>query len=257
MGSSDTQTRKEKSPRRCTKCGYELTGIGEAKACPECGHNIAETQGTKAEPWNFSNGDLFASLLAVHRSSAGVELRCNPGVLRGWSLIWLAAFLAMAIVVVLATRSSSLPASRHVVVYLLLAAFAGVPALVWLLMIAPSRDTIERWPVLIHVSPEGIASIPNSRSSGGGKLLAIKVHSVRHRTRDSRNHEGGGRLAHARQVIAIIETADGTSMRPIIRLHVIFGLRHRIRVLDEFARQCGVPIEYSVEEHEHDEAEHR
>lgn len=154
-------------------------------------------------------------------------------------------------------RTSSLPASRYAVVYLFLAALAGVFSLLWMLATAPSRDTIERWPVLIHVSPEGIASIPNSRSSGGGKLLAIKVHSVRHRTRDSRNHEGGGRLAQARQVSAVINTASGKSMLPIIRLHMIFGLRHRIRVLDEFARQCGIPIEYSVEEHEHDDAEHR
>ena len=42
MGSGDTQAGNATRPHRCSKCGYDLTGIGDAKVCPECEWELAK-----------------------------------------------------------------------------------------------------------------------------------------------------------------------------------------------------------------------
>ena len=60
MGRTDRKARNETSPRRCSKCGYDLAGIGDAKACPECAWEIE-----KEHPDEERSKFFFQSLVAL------------------------------------------------------------------------------------------------------------------------------------------------------------------------------------------------
>lgn len=186
-----------------------------------------------------------------------MDLRCNPSVLGGWDMLWLAVLCVAVTLIVIYVRGSSQPSTVLAGVASFAVVFFGILGLWWFIVTSASRDVVRERTLLIRVASDRLATMPNVSREPCGTLLSIKVHSIRHRTHDTRNQEGGGTLSQARQVSAKIETHDGMRWFPIIRLHLLFGLRGRVVVLDEFARLCGVSIEYSVEEHEHDEAEHR
>lgn len=42
MGSGETQAGDATRPHRCSKCGYDLAGIDDAKVCPECEWELAK-----------------------------------------------------------------------------------------------------------------------------------------------------------------------------------------------------------------------
>ncbi len=60
MGTSDAQEGRATGPRRCSKCGYDLAGIGDAKVCPECEWEIA-----KEHPDEERSRFLFQFLFAL------------------------------------------------------------------------------------------------------------------------------------------------------------------------------------------------